>query len=86
MTTRCQFAEHEPRRHKCVRCGYVMKADTPYPPEKVHRMCSRPKRIAGLGDLVHWLLWLMGVKPARGCGCEDRRDKMNRKWSWLKRG
>lgn len=39
---------------------------------------STPKPATGLGDVVAGAAKAVGVTPSPGCGCEKRREAMNR--------
>jgi hypothetical protein len=61
-----------------MRCFHIVEGE-PVPVE-----C--PPKFTGMGDVVASATKAVGVKPSAGCGCEKRRQAMNR-WTpaWLKK-
>ncbi len=78
---RCEFqATNVPRVFRCRRCGF-RTAPTRFPPEKIRKDCE----VRGLGDLLAWLIATVSfgrLRLRRNCGCRQRRDWLNRLWSW----
>jgi hypothetical protein len=60
--------------HVCVYCGFMAKS--PHPPERVHRACASDRTMA-LGDWVAFWLKKAGIKPRKGCRCEERKRWLN---------
>lgn len=87
MLSHCTFRlEGECRgehRHVCTRkrCGRVVLS--PYAdPRAIHAVCRGPlwNRLAsmrGLGDLVAWLLSLVGIRKTPDCECSQRQERLN---------
>jgi hypothetical protein len=76
----CDFRENDagsrrpgkPIACTCLRCRRTVYNITALP---VHRRCTGPP---GLGDLVHLVLKLAGIRGGRGCGCQKRQQQLNR--------
>ena len=79
--TRCVFERtNVPGVHRCRRCGF-RTAPTRFPPEKVRKHCE----VRGLGDVLAWLITTLSfgrLSLRRNCGCRERRDGLNRIFSW----
>ncbi len=75
----CRGQQRHVCRHK--RCGRVVLS--PYAdPSMIHAVCRGPlsnriKMLRGLGDVVAWLLTLVGIRKKSGCGCDERQERLN---------
>jgi hypothetical protein len=97
----CDIPDNTPRRVdtpetvQCRRCGYVYTVSL-YP---LRAQCSmselddflasvEPQASVGLGDLVEKVIQVVTfgtIKKAPGCGCEERKNWLNKFWSWKSR-
>ena len=71
-------------RHRCVKCGIIRESNRP----NYVRRCDKWQR--GLGTKISRMLSLVGITPARvshwlgqPCGCEARRQWLDRLVPWL---
>lgn len=51
---------------------------TGYTEEEAQAMLKGQQPAYGLGDVVAWALYKVGIKPFPGCGCEERKRQLNR--------
>lgn len=57
----------------CGRCPWRVENGQPATPT-----ANQPPRWRGLGDVVAAAAKLVGLKPRPGCGCDKRREWLNR--------
>jgi hypothetical protein len=78
---------------KCDVCGglWPIEVSDPLPirhhcrARTVERNSFRSKTPRGLGDFVATILARLGIRKRAGCGCQARREWLNRVGDWIVR-
>ena len=94
----CQLEDNTPRSLPspievvCINCGtkylvrvFPLRAECPMGELAGFLESTEPEKTVGLGDVVADVIQAVTfglVKPSAGCGCEGRKEMLNRWWSW----
>lgn len=85
MNSSCEFPPSLRKGDACVKCGRQLRRDYDEAPRAGCRVIGLGDRVAGILSLTARMLHIeRWVRETPGCGCQKRREKLNRFGRWLK--